>query len=68
MPRQTKQSRINDARIQRAVTGFRIPITSIVLLNKQLEAAIASGADDAKLREVVAFHVFGHELGVPHTE
>jgi hypothetical protein len=67
MPRRTKQSRIDDARIQRAVAGFRIPITSIVLLNKQLEAAIASGADDHQLRDVVAFHVYGHELGVPHT-
>jgi hypothetical protein len=54
MPRRTKQSRIDDARIQRAVTGFQIPIMSIVLLNKRLEAAIAGGATDDQLKQVVA--------------
>jgi hypothetical protein len=54
MPRRTKQSRINDARIQRAVTDFQIPLTSIVLLNSRLETAIANGATDEQLLQVVA--------------
>jgi hypothetical protein len=54
MPRQTKQSRITAARIQRAVTGFQIPLTLVVLLHKRLENAITAGADDARLSQVVA--------------
>lgn len=48
----TRQQRINDQRIQRAVTGFQIPIMAIVALNKKLEAAIAQGATDEQLRQV----------------
>jgi hypothetical protein len=43
-----------NARIQQAITGFQIPLTSIVLLNKRLETAIANGANDDQLKQVVA--------------
>jgi hypothetical protein len=48
-----------NARIQQAITGFQIPLTSIVLLNKRLENAIASGATDDQLRQVVAEFLAG---------
>jgi hypothetical protein len=48
-----------NVRIQRAITGFQIPLTAIVLLNKRLENAIALGADDAQLRQVVAEFLAG---------
>jgi len=56
------------ARIHKAIAGLQIPLTSIVLLNKKLMDAIASGADDNQLRDVATFHAYGHERGVPHTE
>jgi hypothetical protein len=42
------------ARIQRAVTGFLIPLTSVALLTKLLEDAIARGASDDQLRDLAA--------------
>jgi hypothetical protein len=54
-----KQAKLNTARIQRAVTGFQIPIMSIVALNKRLETAIAQGATDDQLSQVVAEFLAG---------
>jgi hypothetical protein len=48
-----------NARIHKAIAGLQIPLTSIVLLNKRLENAIALGADDAQLRQVVAEFLAG---------
>lgn len=47
--RQTKQDKINAARIQRAITGLLIPIMIIPKLYKHAEGLIAAGADDAQL-------------------
>lgn len=41
-------------RIQRAVTGFQIPMTRLCALYAQLEKAIADGATDEQLPQVVA--------------
>jgi formylmethanofuran:tetrahydromethanopterin formyltransferase len=43
-----------DARIQRAVTGFIIPMMSIPKLSAALKAAIAAGQADEELKAVVA--------------
>lgn len=42
------------ARIQRAVVGFQIPMTSITKLYKQMEDAVAAGKSDEYLKIVVA--------------
>jgi hypothetical protein len=47
--RQTKQDKINAARIQRAVTGMLIPMMTITSLYAHAEKLIAEGADDAQL-------------------
>jgi hypothetical protein len=52
--RKTKAQRLIEARIQRAVYGFQIPITSITQLWKALEAAIGTGQSDADLKALVA--------------
>ena len=43
-----------DARINRAVIGFQIPMMSIPQIYNALEAAIAAGNPDERLREIVA--------------
>jgi hypothetical protein len=43
-----------DARIQRAITGFIIPMMSIPKLYKALKEAVAAGLSDADLKAVVA--------------
>jgi hypothetical protein len=52
--RKTKAQRLIEARIQRAVYGFQIPITSITKLWSTLEAAIGTGQSDADLKALVA--------------
>jgi len=42
------------ARIQRAVVGFLIPMTSIPKLYKQMEETVAAGGSDEDLKAVVA--------------
>ena len=44
-----KKKTINEVRIQRAVTGMLIPMTSIPALYRHAEQLIADGADDAQL-------------------
>jgi hypothetical protein len=48
-PKKAKEARIN-----RAVVGFQIPIMSIPKLCAELEAAIAAGKLDAELKAIVA--------------
>lgn len=43
-----------NARVQRAVCGFIIPMMSIPKLSASLKAAIAAGGSDADLKAVVA--------------
>jgi hypothetical protein len=42
------------ARIQSAVYGFLIPMTSIPALYRQMEAKVAAGGSDEELKAVVA--------------
>lgn len=42
-----------EARIQRAVSGFQIPMLAIPAMYVALEASIADGSDDADLKEIV---------------
>jgi hypothetical protein len=44
------------ARIQKAVTGFRIPMMEIVPLYSKLDAAIAADTTDEGLKTIVATH------------
>ena len=43
-----------NARVQRAVVGFLIPMMSIPKLSAELKAAIAEGKSDEELKAVVA--------------
>lgn len=43
-----------NARVQRAVVGFRIPMMSIPKLSAALKAAIAEGKADEELKAIVA--------------
>lgn len=43
-----------EARINRAVIGFQIPMMSIPALYKQLEPAAAEGKSDEELKAIVA--------------
>lgn len=43
-----------DKRIQRAITGFQIPMLSIPQISNALKAAIAAGNPDERLKEIVA--------------
>jgi hypothetical protein len=43
-----------EARIQRAIVGFQIPMMSIPKLYKALESAVAAGQADEELKAVVA--------------
>jgi hypothetical protein len=54
-----KTEKAKTARIQHAVTGFQIPMMSIVSLNARLETAIGNGATDDQLRLVVAEFLAG---------
>jgi hypothetical protein len=47
--RKPKQSDIDAARIQRAVTGILIPMTSIIRVYAHAEKLIGEGADDIAL-------------------
>ena len=49
-----KLKAIADARIQRAVTGFIIPMMSIPKLYREMEAAVSAGKTDEDLKAVVA--------------
>jgi hypothetical protein len=49
MKRTKKQQNIDAARIQRAVTGILIPMTSITRVYAHAEKLIADGADDVQL-------------------
>lgn len=46
--------RLAEARINRAIIGFQIPMLSIPKLYKALEDAVASGVSDEDLKAVVA--------------
>ena len=46
--------KVKEARIQRAINGFQIPMMSIPALYKELEAAIAEGKTDPDLKAIVA--------------
>lgn len=52
--RTKKQQAIDAARIQRAITGFMIPMGVIPPLYKHAEQLIADGADDVALRNGIA--------------
>ncbi|MCS3881102.1 hypothetical protein [Bradyrhizobium elkanii] len=49
MKRTKKQQALDDARIQRAVTGMIIPMMSIPALHRHAEDLIAKGVDDTAL-------------------
>ncbi len=46
--------KIREARINRAVAGFVIPMMSIPKLCRQLEEAIAAGWSDDEIKSIVA--------------
>jgi hypothetical protein len=48
--KKSKQKKLDDARIQRAITGLQIPMLRTVELYKHLEAGIFAGDDDEDLR------------------
>lgn len=50
----TKAKRLVDARIQRAITGFLIPMMTIPKMYKAMEAGIAAGLTDEELKAIVA--------------
>lgn len=52
--RKTKAQKQNEARIQNAINGFRIPMMSIPKLYKSLEQAIESDWTDAELKQLVS--------------
>lgn len=52
--RRNANAKRNEARIQRAVAGFRIPMMSIPKLYKSLEQAVESDWTDEELKQVVA--------------
>lgn len=54
MARKSAAKLAMEARIQRAVNRFQIPMLSMPALSKALEAAIAEGKSDDELRDVVA--------------
>lgn len=55
MTKRTKaEQKYHDARIQKAITGFRIPMLSIPKLYKALEQAVESDWTDAELQQLVA--------------
>jgi hypothetical protein len=51
MAKRKSSIKADAARIQRAVTGFQIPMMQIPALYKRLEAAIENGATDPELVE-----------------
>lgn len=52
--KRTKAQKAAAARIQSAVSGFIIPMMSIVTLYREMEAAVAAGKSDADLKAIVA--------------
>lgn len=46
--------RLAEARIQRAIIGFQIPMMSIPKLYREMEAVLAAGRTDEDLKAVVA--------------
>jgi hypothetical protein len=54
MARKPSAKKLAEARINRAVVGFQIPMLSIPKLYRALEAAIALNMSDAELKAVVA--------------
>lgn len=51
--RQTKQDKINAARIQNAITRLQIPMMQITALYRHAEQQIAAGVTDEQLRAAV---------------
>jgi hypothetical protein len=52
--RKTKAAKLAEARINRAVVGFQIPMMSVPKLYGELEAAIGAGKSDEELKAAVA--------------
>jgi hypothetical protein len=46
--------KLREARVNRAIVGFQIPMLSIPKLGNELEAAIAAGKSDEDLKAIVA--------------
>jgi hypothetical protein len=46
--------KMREARVNRAVVGFQIPMLSLVKLGKELDAAIVAGKSDDELKAIVA--------------
>lgn len=53
MKRRSKQQRLVDARLQRAVCGFMIPMLAIPNLYRAMELAVEQGKTDADLKALV---------------
>ena len=53
-PKKLSAKKIMEARINRAVVGFVIPMMSIPKMCKALEEAIAAGWSDEELKNIVA--------------
>jgi hypothetical protein len=45
--------KIREARVNRAIVGFQIPMLSIAKLGKELDAAIVAGKSDDELKAIV---------------
>ena len=54
MARKPNAKKLAEARIQRAICGFLIPMMSIPPLYRRLEAEIAAGASDDALKAAIA--------------
>jgi hypothetical protein len=57
--RTTKQDKIDNARIQRAIVGLQIPMTQITAVYNHAETLIARGANDAELADGIRLYVKG---------
>lgn len=54
-----KRNKVNEARIQRAVSGLQIPMLIIPKLYAYAESLIASGADDIALAHGIRSYLEG---------
>jgi hypothetical protein len=54
MAKRKQRDLVTAAKIQRAVTGYRIPMLEIVALYRAMETAAKAGANDNDLKAIVA--------------
>ncbi|WP_316196636.1 hypothetical protein [Bradyrhizobium sp. SZCCHNS3053] len=62
MKRTKKQEKLDAARIQKAVTGFLIPMLHIPKIYAHAEKLIGEGVSDEQLRNGVAAYMAANEI------